>query len=65
MGSVEPVSKMVCEELSRKLEQDVRFDLSSLWAHDLAGRSQSFKAMVTAGMDVEKAMALSGLMGEE
>ena len=45
-----------------KLETRVTFDLSRLWAHDLAGRASSFKAMITGGMDIERAAALSGLV---
>ena len=64
MGAVEPVALMLAEELSRKLKTEVSFDFSRLWAHDLAGRAASFKAMVTGGMAVDKAAALSGLMEE-
>ena len=49
----------------RKLETRVAFDLSALWAHDLSGRAASFKSMVTAGMSLERAAALSGLLGAE
>ena len=63
MGSVEPLLAIVALEVEQKLETRVTFDLSSLWAHDLAGRAASFKAMVTAGMDVERAAGLSGLLG--
>ena len=63
MGSVEPLLAIVGEEVEAKLETRVTFDLSALWAHDLAGRASSFKAMVTAGMEIERAAALSGLMG--
>ena len=62
MGSVEPLLDIVGQEVERKLETRVTFDLSRLWAHDLAGRASSFKAMVTAGMEIERAAALSGLM---
>ena len=62
MGSVEPLLGIVAAEAEAKLETRVSFDLSALWAHDLAGRAQSFKAMVTAGMDPAKAAALAGLM---
>ena len=62
MGSVEPLLAIVGEEIERKFETRVAFDLSSLWAHDLAGRASSFKAMVTAGMSIERAASLSGLM---
>ena len=67
MGSVEPVAELVAGELSSKLEiPGLTFNFSSLWAHDLAGRAQSFKQMVAGGMDITKAAALSGLtaMGE-
>ena len=36
MGSVEPLLGMVVVELEAKLETRVTFDLSKLWAHDLA-----------------------------
>ena len=64
MGSVEPLLAILAVEAEAKLEIRVGFDLSKLWAHDLAGRASSFKAMVTAGMDVAKAAALTGLMSE-
>ena len=62
MGSVEPLLAIVGQELEAKLETRVSFDLSALWAHDLAGRASSFKAMVVAGMALDKAAALSGLV---
>ena len=65
MGSVEPLLAIVGLEVEAKLETRVTFDLSSLWAHDLAGRASSFKAMVVAGMTLERAAALSGLVGAD
>ena len=62
MGAVEPMLEIVAEEVAAKLETRVTFDLSRLWAHDLAGRASSFKAMITGGMEVERAAALSGLV---
>ena len=62
MGAVEPLLNLVAEEVAAKLETRVTFDLSGLWAHDLAGRASSFKAMVTGGMEIERAAALSGLV---
>ena len=62
MGSVEPVARVVALELGRKLDvPGLRFSFESLWAHDLAGRAASFKQMVAGGMEVERAVALSGL----
>ena len=63
MGSVEPLLRIVGEEVERKLDVAVSFDLSALWAHDLAGRASSFKAMTVGGMDLQKAASLSGLLG--
>ena len=62
MGSVEPLLAIVAEEVAAKLETRVSFDLSVLWAHDLAGRASRFKAMVVAGMALDRAAALSGLV---
>ena len=65
MASVEPLLGMVAVEIEAKLETRVSFDLSSLWAHDLAGRASSFKAMVAGGMPLDRAAALSGLMATD
>ena len=66
MGSVEPLAEIVAAELADKLDvPGLRFDFARLWAHDLAGRAQSFKGMVAGGMDVDKAAALSGLTAME
>ena len=62
MGSVEPLLAIVAEEVEAKLEIRASFDLSSLWAHDLAGRASSFKAMIAGGMALDRAAALSGLV---
>ena len=65
MGAVEPVAELVAEELGAKLDIEMRFDFSGLWAHDLQGRAASFKAMVTAGMAVSEAVAVSGLLAHD
>ena len=66
MGSVEPVARMVAREIGAKLDQpDLAFSFASLWAHDLAGRASSFKAMVAGGMEVERAAGLAGLLVED
>ena len=65
MGAVEPLLEIVGQEIAAKLETRVTFDLSRLWAHDLAGRAASFKVMVTAGMEIERAAGLSGLLAGE
>ena len=58
-------STIVAQEVAAKLDTDVSFDLTSLWAHDLAGRASSYKALTAGGMDPAKAAALAGLMESE
>ena len=43
----------------------IGIDLGGLYAHDLAGRARAFQSMVGAGMELERAAGLSGLMGME
>ena len=62
-GSVLPVARLVESELRDKLEAEaLRFDFSELMAGDLAGRARAFQSMVGAGMALERAAALAGLM---
>lgn len=61
-GSVLPLARILERELSAKLETDVKLDFSELMASDLAGRARAFQSMVGAGMDLERAAALAGLM---
>ena len=64
MGAVEPLLSQVADELSRKLETQISFDMSGLWAHDLAGRATAFQKMVAGGLDIERAAAASGVLSE-
>ena len=66
MLSVEPLLKIVALEFSHKLETEVSFDMRNLFAHDIAGRAIAFQKMVAGGMELERAVAASGLMmGDE
>ena len=64
-GSVLPLARIVERELAAKLETDVRLDFSELMASDLAGRARAFQSMVGAGMDLDRAAALAGLLTAE
>ena len=64
-GTIDPLGKLVAEELSRKFEFPVTLDFSELQASDISGRARAFQSMVGGGMDVSKAAALSGLMVDE
>ena len=63
--TVAPLARLVTRELSIKLESDVTMSLDPLHAFDVAGRASAFAKMVTAGMDLERAVALSGLMAQD
>ena len=64
-ATIDPLGKLVAEELSRKFEFPVTLNFDSLMASDISGRARAFQSMVGGGMDLEKAAALSGLMVEE
>ena len=65
MGAVEPLLEIVGEELERKLETTISFDLTGLWAHDLQGRASAFQKMVQGGMALEQAVAASGVLSDD
>ena len=59
--AAQPLGELVATELSAKLEAEVGFDFTGLYAHDLAGRAQAFQRLVAGGMVLERAFAISGL----
>ena len=59
---MQPISDALAVEASAKLNADVTFDYSQIWAHDLQGRASSFAKLVAGGMDVERAVGVTGLM---
>ena len=61
----QPLAHVLATELSAKLETEVSFSFSSLFASDLAGRARAFQSLVGGGMDLAKAAGLAGLMESE
>ena len=61
-STIAPLGRIAAAELTAKLETDVQLDWTELRAGDVAGRARAMASMVKAGMDLAKAMALSGLM---
>ena len=59
-----PLGAIVASELSEKLDVPVELNFDRLMASDLTGKARAFGSMVKAGLDLEKAAALSGLMVE-
>ena len=60
-----PIGAIVASELSEKLDVPVELNWDRLQASDLSGKARAFGSMVKAGLDLEKAAALAGLLVEE
>ena len=60
--SVKALGDLVAAELSAKLETPISLDFSHLYASDLAGRSGSVAKLVAAGVEVERALQIAGLL---
>ncbi len=64
-ATIDPLGKLVAEELTKKLELPISLNFDSLMASDIQGRARAFQSMVGGGMDLAKAAALSGLLISE
>ena len=64
-ATIDPLGKLVAEELSEKFEFPVSLSFENLMASDISGRARAFQSMVGGGMDPAKAAGLSGLMMTE
>ena len=65
-GTILPVSKLVLSELREKLDTPtLTMAFDDLMASDIAGRARGFGSLVTGGMNIERAAALSGLLAAE
>ena len=63
MHSLRPVGEIVTAELADKLDRPgLALDFSALFASDITGLARA--SMVQAGMEVERAAALSGLLAD-
>ena len=64
LGTVRPLARLLATELTMKLETPVKLVFDN-YPLDLAGRAQAFQKLVAGGMDIEKALATTGLMADE
>ena len=64
-ATIDPLGKLVAEELTEKFEFPVSLNFDSLMASDISGRARAFQSMVGGGIEITKAAALSGLMMTE
>lgn len=64
-ATIDPLGKLVAEELSEKFEFPVSLSFENLMPSDIVGRARAFQSMVGGGMDTDRAVVLSGLMMTE
>ena len=64
-ATIQPLARIVAEELSAKFETEIGLSFDTLFAADLSGRARAFQSLVGGGMDVAKAAALAGLLQAE
>ena len=64
--TVGPLALMVQSELRTALDApELKLSFDNLFASDLSGRARAFGSMVKAGLALDKAAALSGLMAAD
>ena len=64
--TIAPLGKLIETELRHKLDDDtIRLTWDELRAADITGRARAFQSLVGAGMDVDRAMGLSGLLAPD
>ena len=65
-AAVDPVGRIVGRELADKLDvEDLRLDFSGLRSSDVTGRARAFAGMVGAGLSIDQAAQISGLIDQE
>lgn len=64
LSTVRPIAGMIARELSARLDTPVRFEFDS-YPLDLSGRASSFKQLVANGIEIERALRLTGLLADD
>ena len=65
-ATIAPLGKLVETELQDKLDAPgLVLSWSELRASDIAGRARAFNSLVAGGMELEKALAVTGLLSQE
>ena len=63
--TLQPIGNLIAAELTKKLETPISLEFPAIGSGDIAARARGFKSLVDSGMDLEKALALSGLLMAE
>ena len=61
MLTIEPWCRELAGEASEKLDAEVSFNFTALWAHDLQGRATAAAKLVQAGVDKATALRIAGI----
>ena len=64
-GTLQPLGNVIAGELRRKVQGNPRVSFDRLFASDLSGRARAFQSIVAAGLPVERAATLAGLLESE
>ena len=65
-ATIAPLGKIVETELRSKLDSPaLSFSWSELRASDISGRARAFGSLVAGGMEIDKALAVTGLLSQE
>ena len=65
-ATIAPLGRIVAKELRDKLDSPaLSFSWSELRASDIAGRARAFNSLVQGGMEIEKALGVTGLLSQE
>ena len=59
---IAPLGKLVASELSDKLDAEIGLSWDELRAADIASRARAFQSLIGGGMDVDRALAVTGLV---
>ncbi len=62
MGTVQPMADLIADTASAALEVEVRFDFAGLHAHDITARATALGKLTDAGLPMEEAQRLVGLV---
>ena len=62
---LQPLADAVASEFQRVLETPIKLDSSPLMAQDTQGRARAASALLGAGVEVERALRLSGLVAAD
>ena len=61
VSCLKPITAVMVEEFSRKLEATIVFDFGALLSGDVAAKARATKGLVDAGVELESALTMAGL----